>query len=135
MKLTPLPVLLGLVMCSAIRAQVPTANQKIVIEVVDLQGAVHLPDSAKRQLVASLMHSEYAEESDWIADVEDKVSRAETEGWPDRENQGYIGFSVRATPKTLRGGKKHFGKDTPSRREAVSNYRCYACRIRLPARH
>ena len=92
MKLTPLPVLLGLVMCSAIRAQVQTANQKIVIEDVDLQGAVHLPDSAKRQLVASLMHSEYAEESDWIADVEDKVSRAETEGWPDRENQGYIGF-------------------------------------------
>ena len=92
MKLAPLPVLLGLVMCSAIRAQVPTANQKIVIEVVDLQGAVHLPDSAKRQLVASLMHSEYAEESDCIAGVEDKVSRAETEGWPDRENQGYIGF-------------------------------------------
>jgi len=99
-KLTLLLVLL--VLSSLIRWQVSTDNPKIVIDDVDLQGAVHLPESAKRQLVADLMHWEYTENSDWIADVEDKVCRSETEGWPDRENQGYLGFSVRATSKTLR---------------------------------
>lgn len=102
MKLTLLTVLFGLVMYSAIRAQVSAATPKIVIERVDLQGAVHLPQSVKTQLVDALMHSEYAENSDWIADIEDKVCHAEIEGWPDRENQGYIGFSVTATSKTLR---------------------------------
>src|SRR5207253_8159193 len=58
--------------------------------------------SVKKQLVAALMHSEYAENSDLIAEVEDKVVRAEIAGWPDRENQGYIGFSLTATSKTLR---------------------------------
>ncbi|PYT77169.1 MAG: hypothetical protein DMG41_19890 [Acidobacteria bacterium] len=102
MKLTLLTVLFGLVMCSVIRAQVSAATPKIIIERVDLQGAVHLPQSVKKQLVAALMHSEYAENSDLIAEVEDKVVRAEIAGWPDRENQGYIGFSLTATSKTLR---------------------------------
>lgn len=100
MKLTLLHVLI--VLSSLIHGQASTATPKIVIDDIDLQGAVHLPQSAKRQLVAALMHSEYAEKSDLIADVEDKAVRAEVEGWPDQENQGYIGFSVTATAKTLR---------------------------------
>src|SRR6266576_2511275 len=100
MKLTLLTVLFGLVMCSVIRAQVSAATPKIIIERVDLQGAVHLPQSVKKQLVAALMHSEYAENSDLIAEVEDKVVRAEIAGWPDRENQGYIRFSMSASFKT-----------------------------------
>ena len=99
MKFRLLPVLLVL---PSLGAQVSADKSKIVIDDVDLQGAVHLPESAKRQLMADLMHKEYPENSDWVADVRDKAVRAETEGWPDREIQGYIGFSVGATFKTLR---------------------------------
>jgi hypothetical protein len=35
---------------------------------------------------------EYDEDSDWIQEVDDIVGRAETDGWPNRENQGYLGF-------------------------------------------
>ena len=98
MKFRLLPVLLVL---PSLGAQVSADKSKIVIDDVDLQGAVHLPESAKRQLVVDLMHREYPENSEWVADVEDKAVRAETEGWPDRENQGYIGFSVGASFKTL----------------------------------
>ena len=93
MKFRLLPVLLVL---PSLGAQVSADKSKIVIDDVDLQGAVHLPESAKRQLVVNLMHREYPENSEWVADVEDKAVRAETAGWPDRENQGYIGFSVRS---------------------------------------
>jgi len=101
MKLSLLPVLLGFMMTSAIHAQVSTENSRIVVDDVDLQGAVHLPEEVKRQLVSNLTHSEYSENSNWIDDIEDKVIRAETEGWPDRENQGYLGFSVQVQWKTL----------------------------------
>lgn len=99
MKFKLLPLLLVL---PSLGAQVSADKSKIVIDDVDLQGAVHLPESAKRQLVVDLMNREYPENSEWVADVEDKAVRAETEGWRDRENQGYIGFSVGATFKTLR---------------------------------
>jgi len=62
MKLTLLLVLL--VLSSLIRVQVSTDNPKIVIDGVDLQGVVNLPETAKRQLVADLMHREYTENSD-----------------------------------------------------------------------
>jgi hypothetical protein len=62
MKLTLLLVLL--VLSSLIRVQVSTDNPKIVIDGVDLQGVVHLAETAKRQLVADLMHREYTENSD-----------------------------------------------------------------------
>jgi outer membrane protein assembly factor BamA len=92
----------GLGMSSAIRAQVSPDYAKVVIDDVDLQGAIHLPGSVKEELVSSLLHREYEENSPWTSDVEDRVVRAETEGWPDRENQGYLGFSVQARWKTLR---------------------------------
>lgn len=101
MKASLLLVLLGSVMSSAIHAQVSTENSRIVVDDVDLQGAVHLPASVKRQLVSNLIHSEYSANSNWIADIEDKVGRAEIEGWPDRENQGYLGFSVQAQWKAI----------------------------------
>jgi outer membrane protein assembly factor BamA len=99
MKFSLLPVLLVL---PSLGAQVSADKSKIVIDDVDLQGAVHLPESTKRQLVVDLMYREYPENSEWVADVEDKAVRAEIESWPDRENQGYIGFSVGATFTTLR---------------------------------
>jgi Surface antigen variable number repeat len=101
-KLRLLPVVLGLGMSSVIRAQVSTDCPKVVIDEVDLRGAIHLPGTVKEQLVASLRHREYEENSDWIGDVDDRVGRAEIEGWPGRENQGYLGFSVQARWKPLR---------------------------------
>jgi outer membrane protein assembly factor BamA len=53
-------------------------------------------------LVTSLKQREWEEGSNWVADLESLVVRAETEGWPDRENQGYLGFSVSARWKPLR---------------------------------
>jgi outer membrane protein assembly factor BamA len=100
-KLSLLPVVLGLGMTSLLRAQVPLDCPKVVIDDVDLQGAIHLPESVTEQLVASLMHREYEEKSDWINDVDDRVVRAETDGWPERENEGYLGFSVQARWNTL----------------------------------
>jgi hypothetical protein len=52
--------------------------------------------------VTSLKQHEYEENSDWVKDLEDTVVRAENEGWPDRENQGYVGFSVSVEWKPLR---------------------------------
>jgi hypothetical protein len=100
-KLSLLPVVLGLGMSSLLRAQVSPDCPKVVIDDVDLQGAIHLPGSVKDELVASLMHREYEEASEWIRDVEDRVGRAETDGWPNRENEGYLGFSVEARWNTL----------------------------------
>lgn len=101
-KLSVFSVALALGMSSGTWGQVSPGRRKVTIDDIDLQGAIHLPGGAKEQLVSSLLHREYEEKSDWIADVEDKVCRAEMEGWPDRENQGYMGFSVGATSKTLR---------------------------------
>jgi outer membrane protein insertion porin family len=48
-----------------------------------------------------LKQREWEEGSDWVADLEHIVIRAEEEGWPDRENQGYLGLSVSAWWKLL----------------------------------
>ena len=100
-KLSLLPVLFGLGVSSVIQAQVSPDCPKVVIDDIDLRGAIHQPGSVKERLVASLMHRKYEEKSDWIGDVEDRVGRAETDGWPDRQNQGYLGFSVQARWKML----------------------------------
>jgi TonB family protein len=88
-------------MSSAAEEQQSIDSPKVVVDDVDLQGAIHLPETVKEQLVTSLMR-EYEETSDWIGEIENRVVRAETEGWPDRENQGYLGFSVTAGWKKLR---------------------------------
>jgi TonB family protein len=88
-------------MSSAAEEQQSIDPPKVLIDDVDLQGAIHLPETVKEQLLTSLMHREYEETSDWIGDIEDRMVRAETEGWPDRENQGYLGFSVTARSKKL----------------------------------
>jgi outer membrane protein assembly factor BamA len=74
----------------------------VVIDDVGLEGATHLPEALQEQLVASLKHREYEGDSDWIIDLENRVSRAEMDGWPDRENEGYVGFSVEAQWKPIR---------------------------------
>jgi len=102
LKLTLCPVIFAVGMSSIAQIQSSIDRPKVVIDVVELNGASHLPEAVQEQLVASLRQREYEEDSDWIGDVRDTVIRAETDGWPDRENQGYIGFSVEASWKPLR---------------------------------
>src|SRR6266576_58734 len=101
-KLALFPVVFALWISPMARAQSSIECPKVAIDVVELKGATHLPEAVQEQLVASLKHREYEEDSDWIGDVRNIVIRAETDGWPDRENQGYIGFSVEASWKPLR---------------------------------
>jgi outer membrane protein assembly factor BamA len=82
-------------------AQSLSDRPKVVIDAVELKGTL-LPEAVQERLVTSLKQHEYEEDSDWVKDLEDTVVRAENEGWPDRENQGYVGFSVSAEWKPLR---------------------------------
>ena len=102
LKLTLCPVIFAVGMSSIAQAQSSIDRPKVVIDVVELNGATHLPEAVQEQLVTSLKQRKYEEDSDWIGDVRNIVIRAETDGWPDRENQGYIGFSVEARWKPLR---------------------------------
>jgi outer membrane protein assembly factor BamA len=81
--------------------QSSNARLKVVIDAVELNGTL-LPEAVRKRLVTSLKQHEYEEDSDWVKDLENTVVRAESEGWPDRENHGYLGFSVSAEWKPLR---------------------------------
>jgi outer membrane protein assembly factor BamA len=83
------------------RTQAPIDRPKVAIDVVELEGT-RLPAAVQQQLVTSLKQREWEEDSNWVADLENLVVRAETDGWPDRENHGYLGFSVSARWKPLR---------------------------------
>jgi outer membrane protein assembly factor BamA len=72
----------------------------VVIEEVELEGSL-LPKAAQEQLVSSLKERTWEEGSQWVADLETMVIRAEDEGLPDRVNQGYLGFSVGASWKPV----------------------------------
>jgi outer membrane protein assembly factor BamA len=86
---------------SLMAAAYSSDRPKIVIDTVELKGSL-LPEDVQKHLVTSLEQHEYEEGSDWVKDLEDTVVRAEREGWPNRENQGYVGFSVSAAWKPLR---------------------------------
>jgi Surface antigen variable number repeat len=60
-----------------------------------------LPKAAQAQLVSSLKEREWEEGSQWVADLKSVVIHAEDQGWPDRDNQGYLGFSVGASWKPV----------------------------------
>jgi hypothetical protein len=102
LKLTLLSVIFGVGVPSLIQAQMSFDSPRVVIDLAELNGATHLPEIVQRQLVASLKQHEWGEDSNWVADLEIIVARAVTDGWPDRENQGYLGFSVRAQWKPIR---------------------------------
>lgn len=102
LELALLPLVLGVGMSSVAQAQSSVDPPTVVIDDVDLEGATHLPEALREQLLASLKQREYEENSDWISDLENRVSRAESDGWPDRENEGYMGFSVEAQWKPIR---------------------------------
>lgn len=101
MKLALFPVLFAVGMSSMALAQSSIDRPKVVIDAVELKGTL-LPEAAQERLVTSLKQHEYEEDSDWVKDLEITVADAESEGWPDRENQGYLGFSVSAEWKPLR---------------------------------
>jgi Surface antigen variable number repeat len=86
---------------SMAQTQSSIEHPKVAIDVVELEGTL-LPETVQEQLVTSLKQREWEENSDWEADVRSMVVTAEKEGWPDRENQGYLGFSVSDEWKPLR---------------------------------
>jgi hypothetical protein len=86
---------------SMAQTQSSIEHPKVAIDVVELEGTL-LPETVQEQLVTSLKQREWEENSDWEADVRSMVVTAEKEGWPDRENQGYLGFSVSEEWKPLR---------------------------------
>jgi outer membrane protein assembly factor BamA len=96
------PVIFAVGMSPMAQAQSSIDRPKVAVDVVELNGTTHLPEATQEQLVASLKQREFEEDSDWVQDLENIVIRAETDGWPDRENQGYLGFSVSAQWKPLR---------------------------------
>jgi outer membrane protein assembly factor BamA len=102
LQLSLLLLILGVGRPSVTQKQSPENRPKVVIDEVQLEGATHLPETIKQQLVVSLKHGEYEEDADWISDLENIVDRAEIESWPDRENEGYLGFSVGAQWKPMR---------------------------------
>jgi hypothetical protein len=99
------PLIFALGMSSMAQAQSSVGRARVTIDVVELSGATHLPEGVQEQLVASLKQREFEEGSDWVQELENIVVRAETGGWPDRENQGYIGFSVEARWRPLTGNR------------------------------
>jgi len=101
LNLTLFPVIFVVGMSPAAQAQSSIDRPKVAIDVVELEGT-RLSEAIQQQLVTSLKQSEWEEASDWVANLESLVVRAETDGWPDRENQGYLGFSVSARWKPLR---------------------------------
>jgi hypothetical protein len=92
LQLSLLPLILGVGMPSVTQAQSPGDRPKVVIDDVRLEGATHLPETVRQQLVVSLKHREYEEDSGWISDLENIVNRAEIEGWPDREKRRLFGI-------------------------------------------
>jgi outer membrane protein assembly factor BamA len=86
---------------SMAQTQSSIEHPKVAIDVVELEGTL-LPETVQEQLATSLKQREWEENSDWEADVRSMVVTAEKEGWPDRENQGYLGFSVSDEWKPLR---------------------------------
>jgi outer membrane protein assembly factor BamA len=102
LKLTQFPVIFAVGMSPMAQAQSSIDRPKVAVDAVEINGTTHLPEAAQEQLVASLKQHEFEEDSNWVSDLENIVIRAETDGWPDRENQGYLGFSVSAQWKPLR---------------------------------
>jgi outer membrane protein assembly factor BamA len=94
-QLSLFAVIFAVGMSAIAQTQKPIDHSKVVIEEVELEGSL-LPKAAQEQLVSSLKQRTWEEGSEWVADLEKIVVSAEYEGWPDRENQGYLGFSVGA---------------------------------------
>jgi hypothetical protein len=67
---------------SLTQAQLSIDRPRVAIDVVELQGTL-LPKAVQEQLVTSLKQHEWEENSNWVADAENIVVRAETDGWPD----------------------------------------------------
>jgi hypothetical protein len=89
LKLTLFPVILAVGMSPMAQAQSPIDRPKVAIDVVELEGT-RLPEAVQQKLVTSLKQHEFEEDSTWVQALENIVIRAETDGWPDRENQGYL---------------------------------------------
>ena len=72
LKLSLMLLILRVGMSSMAQVESPLDRPRVVIDAVELEGAAHLPETVKEQLVDSLQLHEYEETFDWIRDVEDR---------------------------------------------------------------
>ena len=86
---------------SMARTQSSIEHPKVAIDVVELEGT-RLPRAAQERLVTSLKERKWEEGSNWEGEVSNMAISAEENDWPDRENQGYLGFSLSVQWKPLR---------------------------------
>jgi hypothetical protein len=70
LKLGLILLILGVGISSVAQVQSSLDRPRVVIDAVEFEGAAHLPETVKKQLVDSLQQHEYEESSDWIRDVE-----------------------------------------------------------------
>jgi outer membrane protein assembly factor BamA len=100
----PLFLILGLLCLAPIQAQVspipdgckPDPHRKVIIERIDFDGRIHLPDSDVVQVIADVNHHElYADNPDWLKNVTDDYL---TFAW---QNQGYMKVKVTAKAALL----------------------------------
>lgn len=74
----------------------PDAHRKVIIERIDFDGPIHLPDSDVVQVIAYVNHHElYADNPDWLKNVTDDYL---TFAW---QNQGYMKAKVAAKATLL----------------------------------
>ena len=100
-----LPLLIfGLLCLAPMQAQVspipsdckPDTHRKVIIERIDFDGPIHLPDTDVAQVVADVnQHNFYADYPDWLKNVRDDYL---TFAW---QNQGYINAKVTAKATLL----------------------------------
>jgi len=100
----PLFLTFGLLCLAPIHAQVspipseckPDTHRKVIIERIDFDGPIHLPDTDVAQVVADVnQHKFYADYPDWLKNVTDDYL---TFAW---QNQGYMNAKVTAKATLL----------------------------------
>lgn len=78
-----------------------TPHPRAIIDAVRFEGATHLPDSVREQLIASLKQHEFDRDSDWIGELQEVGIR---EAWL---QQGYYRARVAAEAQRVGGDSTH----------------------------
>src|SRR5713226_8552300 len=74
-----------------------TLHPRVIIDAVKFEGTIHLPDSIREQLVASLEQREFDADSDWVGELQEVGIR---ETWL---RQGYWRAQVRVEAQHISG--------------------------------
>jgi hypothetical protein len=72
-----------------------TPQRKVVIDAVNFDGSIHLPDSIREQLMTELKHHEFDGDFDWLGQIQEVEIRG---AWQD---QGYFRVNSTAEARTI----------------------------------